>query len=184
MASRACSRSSAAGGPPARRCGLSLRRTCLLRTGGSLAGRLRELGCEEIALGDTIEAGTLLAACRVVEATAHRVRSGASPCTSTTLAARHWPTSWLASGWGGLHHRHRDRGTGRLLLCARSERQRHDRGHRLSARGFGYCVFREIVEGIEVVDQIRKVLTKSRGRGPHQGVPVPRCYRERNGAHQ
>ncbi|MBA2594264.1 MAG: peptidyl-prolyl cis-trans isomerase [Gammaproteobacteria bacterium] len=36
--------------------------------------------------------------------------------------------------------------------------------------GFGYCVFGEVVEGIDVVDQIRKVPTKS--RGPHQDVPV------------
>jgi hydroxymethylglutaryl-CoA lyase len=42
----------------------------------SLAGRLHELGCEEIALGDTIGAGTPLAACCVVEATAHRVPLG------------------------------------------------------------------------------------------------------------
>jgi hydroxymethylglutaryl-CoA lyase len=41
-----------------------------------LAGRLHELGCEEIALADTIGAGTSLAACRVVEATALRVRLG------------------------------------------------------------------------------------------------------------
>jgi hypothetical protein len=40
----------------------------------------------------------------------------------------------------------------------------------LSARSFGYCVFGEVVEGIDVVDQIRKVPTKS--RGPHQDVPA------------
>ncbi len=39
----------------------------------SLAGRLHEMGCEEIALGDNIGAGTPLAARRVVEATASRV---------------------------------------------------------------------------------------------------------------
>ncbi|MGH8569596.1 MAG: peptidylprolyl isomerase [Gammaproteobacteria bacterium] len=36
--------------------------------------------------------------------------------------------------------------------------------------GFGYCVFGEVVEGMDVVDQIRKVPTKS--RGPHQDVPL------------
>lgn len=37
-------------------------------------------------------------------------------------------------------------------------------------KGFGYCVFGEVVEGIDVVDRIRKVPTTS--RGPHQDVPV------------
>ncbi|MGH8566799.1 MAG: peptidylprolyl isomerase [Gammaproteobacteria bacterium] len=36
--------------------------------------------------------------------------------------------------------------------------------------GFGYCVFGEVVEGIDAVDRIRKVPTKS--RGPHQNVPL------------
>ncbi|MGH8565220.1 MAG: peptidylprolyl isomerase [Gammaproteobacteria bacterium] len=36
--------------------------------------------------------------------------------------------------------------------------------------GFGYCVFGEVVEGMDVIDQIRKVPTKS--RGPHQDVPL------------
>ncbi len=39
----------------------------------SLAGRLHELGFEEIALDDTIGAGTPLTACGLVEATAHQV---------------------------------------------------------------------------------------------------------------
>jgi hydroxymethylglutaryl-CoA lyase len=60
-----------------------------------LAGRLHELGCEEIALGDTIGAGTPLTACRLVEATAHRV---IAVHFHDTPAARHWPTSWRASG--------------------------------------------------------------------------------------
>ncbi len=42
----------------------------------SLAGRLHEMGCEEIALGDTIGAGTPLATSRLVEATAARVPIG------------------------------------------------------------------------------------------------------------
>ncbi len=37
-------------------------------------------------------------------------------------------------------------------------------------QGFGYCVFGEVVEGIEVVDKIRKVPTTS--RGPFQDVPA------------
>jgi cyclophilin family peptidyl-prolyl cis-trans isomerase len=37
-------------------------------------------------------------------------------------------------------------------------------------KGFGYCVFGEVVEGMDVVDKIRKVPTTS--RGPFQDVPV------------
>jgi len=37
-------------------------------------------------------------------------------------------------------------------------------------QGWGYCVFARIVEGKEVVDQIRKVATGSRGM--HDDVPV------------
>ncbi|MGH8480216.1 MAG: peptidylprolyl isomerase [Gammaproteobacteria bacterium] len=36
--------------------------------------------------------------------------------------------------------------------------------------GFGYCVFGEVVEGLDLVDQIRKVPTTN--RGPHQNAPV------------
>ncbi len=43
--------------------------------------------------------------------------------------------------------------------------------------GFGYCVFGEVVEGIDVVDQMRKVSTAS--RGPHQNVPVTAIVIER-----
>jgi peptidyl-prolyl cis-trans isomerase B (cyclophilin B) len=39
-----------------------------------------------------------------------------------------------------------------------------------TAQGWGYCVFGEVVEGLEVVDAIRKVKTGSKGF--HQDVPV------------
>jgi peptidyl-prolyl cis-trans isomerase B (cyclophilin B) len=39
-----------------------------------------------------------------------------------------------------------------------------------NAQGWGYCVFGKVVEGIEVVDRIRKVRTGNRGM--HQDVPV------------
>jgi peptidyl-prolyl cis-trans isomerase B (cyclophilin B) len=39
-----------------------------------------------------------------------------------------------------------------------------------SAQGYGYCVFGKVVEGQDVVDQIRKVRTGM--RGGHQDVPV------------
>ena len=38
-----------------------------------------------------------------------------------------------------------------------------------SQQGWGYCVFGRVVEGKDVVDQIRKVVTGSRGM--HQDVP-------------
>ena len=37
-------------------------------------------------------------------------------------------------------------------------------------RGFGYCVFGRVVDGMDVVDKIRKVKTGS--RGGHQDVPL------------
>jgi len=39
-----------------------------------------------------------------------------------------------------------------------------------SPSGYGYCVFGEVVEGMDVVDQIRDVQTGR--RGPHGDVPV------------
>jgi peptidyl-prolyl cis-trans isomerase B (cyclophilin B) len=39
-----------------------------------------------------------------------------------------------------------------------------------NAQGWGYCVFGKVVEGMEVVDRIRKVRTGNRGM--HQDVPV------------
>jgi len=39
-----------------------------------------------------------------------------------------------------------------------------------SARGYGYAVFGQVVDGLEVVDAIRKVQTGSKGM--HQDVPV------------
>jgi peptidyl-prolyl cis-trans isomerase B (cyclophilin B) len=36
-------------------------------------------------------------------------------------------------------------------------------------RGYGYCVFGKVIEGMAVVDKIAKV--KTEGRGPHQNVP-------------
>lgn len=39
-----------------------------------------------------------------------------------------------------------------------------------TAQGFGYCVFGKIIEGKEVVDQIKKV--KTGNAGGHQNVPL------------
>lgn len=39
-----------------------------------------------------------------------------------------------------------------------------------SANGWGYCVFGKVTEGMDVVDQIRKVATTT--KGGHQDVPV------------
>ncbi|MCA3120288.1 MAG: peptidylprolyl isomerase, partial [Rhodocyclaceae bacterium] len=39
-----------------------------------------------------------------------------------------------------------------------------------TARGWGYCVFGKVVEGIEVVDQLRGVATGT--RAGHQDVPT------------
>ncbi|MGQ0523059.1 MAG: peptidylprolyl isomerase [Betaproteobacteria bacterium] len=39
-----------------------------------------------------------------------------------------------------------------------------------TSQGWGYCVFGRVTEGTEVIDQIRKVKTGS--RGVHQDVPV------------
>jgi peptidyl-prolyl cis-trans isomerase B (cyclophilin B) len=46
-----------------------------------------------------------------------------------------------------------------------------------TAQGWGYCVFGRIVEGKEVVDKMKKVLTGSRGM--HQDVPVEDVVIER-----
>ena len=37
-------------------------------------------------------------------------------------------------------------------------------------RGFGYCAFGQVVDGLDVVDAIGKVATKS--TAPHDDVPV------------
>jgi len=39
-----------------------------------------------------------------------------------------------------------------------------------TARGFGYCVFGKVTEGMDVVDKIRSVKTTT--KGPHQNVPA------------
>jgi peptidyl-prolyl cis-trans isomerase B (cyclophilin B) len=39
-----------------------------------------------------------------------------------------------------------------------------------SANGWGYCVFAKVVDGMDIVDQIRKVPTTT--RGGHQDVPT------------
>jgi len=39
-----------------------------------------------------------------------------------------------------------------------------------TVRGFGYCVFGRVIEGMETVDKIRKVKTGT--RDPHENVPV------------
>jgi peptidyl-prolyl cis-trans isomerase B (cyclophilin B) len=46
-----------------------------------------------------------------------------------------------------------------------------------TAQGWGYCVFGRVVEGKEIVDKIKKVLTESRGM--HQDVPVEDVVIER-----
>ena len=46
-----------------------------------------------------------------------------------------------------------------------------------TAQGWGYCVFGRVVEGKDVVDKIRKVLTGSSGM--HQDVPVDDVVIER-----
>ena len=45
-----------------------------------------------------------------------------------------------------------------------------------SANGWGYCVFGKVVEGMEVVNKIKKVATTS--RGGHQNVPVDKVMIE------
>jgi peptidyl-prolyl cis-trans isomerase B (cyclophilin B) len=46
-----------------------------------------------------------------------------------------------------------------------------------TTQGWGYCVFGRVVEGKEIVDKIKKVLTGSRGM--HQDVPVEDVVIER-----
>ena len=46
-----------------------------------------------------------------------------------------------------------------------------------TAQGWGYCVFGRVVEGKDVVDKIKKVLTGNRGM--HQDVPVENVVIER-----
>ena len=46
-----------------------------------------------------------------------------------------------------------------------------------SASGYGYCVFGKVVEGMDVVDRIRKVRTGM--RAGHQDVPVENVVIER-----
>lgn len=46
-----------------------------------------------------------------------------------------------------------------------------------TAQGWGYCVFGEVSEGMEVVDKIRAVATGRRGF--HQDVPVEEVVIER-----
>jgi peptidyl-prolyl cis-trans isomerase B (cyclophilin B) len=46
-----------------------------------------------------------------------------------------------------------------------------------TAQGWGYAVFGRVVEGIDTVDQIRKVKTGSRGM--HQDVPIDDVIIER-----
>jgi len=46
-----------------------------------------------------------------------------------------------------------------------------------TAQGYGYCVFGRVVEGKEVVDNIRKVRTG--GKGMHQDVPLEDVIIER-----
>jgi peptidyl-prolyl cis-trans isomerase B (cyclophilin B) len=46
-----------------------------------------------------------------------------------------------------------------------------------SANGWGYCVFGKVVEGMDVVDKIKKVATTN--RGGHQNVPVDKVVIEK-----
>lgn len=45
------------------------------------------------------------------------------------------------------------------------------------AQGWGYCVFGQVVKGMEVVEKIKRVKTGS--QGPHQDVPVESVLIER-----
>ena len=44
-------------------------------------------------------------------------------------------------------------------------------------QGFGYCVFGKVVEGVDVVDKIKKVRTGN--RGGHQNVPLENVLLEK-----
>jgi len=46
-----------------------------------------------------------------------------------------------------------------------------------TAQGYGYCVFGKVVEGMDVVDKIKKVKTGT--RGGHQDVPVENAILEK-----
>jgi peptidyl-prolyl cis-trans isomerase B (cyclophilin B) len=46
-----------------------------------------------------------------------------------------------------------------------------------TAQGYGYCVFGKVVEGMEVVDKIKKVKTGT--RSGHQDVPVENAILEK-----
>lgn len=46
-----------------------------------------------------------------------------------------------------------------------------------SPNGWGYCVFGKVVEGMDVVDKIKKVATTN--RGGHQNVPVEKVVIEK-----
>ena len=46
-----------------------------------------------------------------------------------------------------------------------------------TAQGYGYCVFGKVVEGMDVVDKIKKVKTGT--RSGHQDVPVENVILEK-----
>lgn len=50
-----------------------------------------------------------------------------------------------------------------------------------TAQGFGYCVFAEVVEGMDVVEKIREVKTET--QYPHQDVPVEDVVIQRTTLH-
>ncbi len=50
----------------------------------------------------------------------------------------------------------------------------HANNHRLDTAGGGYTVFGKVIGGMDVVDEIAKVSTTS--RGPYEGVPIKTVY--------
>lgn len=111
-----------------------------------LAGRLYGLGCEEIALGDTIGAGTPTAACRLVETSASRV-----------------PVEHLA-----LHfHDTRGQALANILACLTLGVSTID----ASVAGLGGCPYAPGASGNVATEDLAYMLA---GMGIATGVDLPR----------